>query len=76
MLKLLPAPKVIQQRYEEGEFQFYPTGGGGELTTDFYGEAWITERWMEHNFRALGFSKYEFFPERGAIDQCIFVLTK
>jgi hypothetical protein len=73
---LLPHPDKIKERLEQGMFQFYPTGGGGELSDDFYGEAWITENWMQENHASLGFRGYEFFPESGAINQCIFVLTK
>jgi hypothetical protein len=72
----LPHPDELERRYAAGEFQFYPTGGGGELTDDFYGEAWITERWMDNSCRTLGFRRSEFVPEFGTVDQCVFVLTK
>ncbi len=42
LVTLLPHPDEIQRIYDTGVFQFYPTGGGGELTDDFYGESWIT----------------------------------
>jgi hypothetical protein len=72
----LPHPDELERRYDAGEFQFYPTGGGGELTDDFYGEAWITEPWMNNHHRSLGFRRSEFFSEVGSVDQCVFVLTK
>ncbi|MFA6954577.1 MAG: class I SAM-dependent methyltransferase [Thermoanaerobaculia bacterium] len=73
----LPHPDEIEQRYDAGEFQFYPTGGGrGELTSDFYGEAWIPEQWIARNLDRLGFSGYEFFTEFLTVDQCVFVLTR
>jgi hypothetical protein len=72
----LPSPSALSRRYAEGRFQFYPTGGGGELTTEFYGEAWIPERWIQENFAALGFSRYTFATETPEVDQCIIVLTK
>lgn len=76
MVTMLPKPDVIRARYAQGTFQFYPTGGGGELTDDFYGETWIPEAWMKQHFRQLGFSHSVLHPEAGAIDQTIFVLTK
>lgn len=73
---LLPHPDKVKELLEQGMFQWYPTGGGGELSDDFYGEAWIPKKWMQENHTSLGFRCYEFFPETGAINQCIFVLTK
>jgi hypothetical protein len=72
----LPAADIIGGRLDRGEFQFYPTGGGGELSESFYGESWIPEKWIRDNCRSLGFSTYKPFPEFGTIDQCVFVLTK
>ena len=37
----LPMPDEISARHAAGEFQFYPTGGGGELEPSFYGETFI-----------------------------------
>ena len=76
LVKLLPHPRDIESRYRKNEFQFYPTGGGGELTDDFYGETWIPERWMAQRSRELGFRKCDFFREFGRVDQCVFVLTR
>jgi len=73
---LLPKPDEIEGRYRNGEFQFYPAAGGGELTGDFYGETWVTERWMRGHHARLGFRSFQFLPESGTIDQCIFILTK
>ncbi|GGY15873.1 methyltransferase [Rhodanobacter panaciterrae] len=66
----------IEQRYDDGLFQFFPTGGGGELTEDFYGETWIPEQWMREKYSSLGFRRCEFFQEQSSITQCTFVLTK
>jgi SAM-dependent methyltransferase len=73
---LLPKPDDIERRYLSGEFQFYSAAGGGELTGDFYGETWITERWIKEHHQELGFRSYEFLPELGVMDQCIIILTK
>lgn len=72
----LPSADIIKDRLNLGEFQFYPTGGGGELSESFYGETWIPEKWMRDNCQALGFKTYEHFPEFSTVDQCVFVLTK
>ena len=76
LLTCLPRPNIVEELYDSGVFQFYPIGGGGELTEDFYGEAWIPELWMKQHYSSFGFSRYEFFPEFATIDQCTFVLTK
>lgn len=72
----LPHPDKILRRYRAGDFQFYRTGGGGELTDDFYGEAWIPRLWMERNSASLGFGRCEFLEEFESVDQCVFILTK
>ena len=72
----MPHPDEIDAKYRAGAFQFYPTGGGGELTEDFYGETWIPEKWMKTRYQDLGFRSCEFMTEFGKIDQCIFILTK
>jgi hypothetical protein len=57
LVKLLPHPDEIERRYLAGEFLFYSTGGGGELSENFYGETWIPEGWMRERFVSLGFSR-------------------
>ncbi|MGA9996512.1 MAG: class I SAM-dependent methyltransferase [Pyrinomonadaceae bacterium] len=73
---LLPRAETIRKVYESSAFQFYPTGGGGELSQDFYGETWIPKRWLEERYASFGFSSCEFYPEFKTVDQCVFVLTK
>jgi hypothetical protein len=76
LLALLPSPEIIRKRYEQGFFQFYPAGGGGELTPDFYGETWIPRKWLEDRYASLGYSACQYYPEFETVDQCVFVLTK
>jgi len=76
LITRLPKPDVIERLYDQGAFQFYPTGGGAELTEDFYGETWIPEAWIKERCQSLGFSRYNFFTEFATVDQCVFVLTK
>ena len=76
LVRLLPHPDEIESRYRKGEFLFYPTGGGGELDQNFYGETWIPEEWMRERHRSLGFSRCEFFTEFATVNQCVFVLVK
>lgn len=73
---LLPKAAVIRKQYERRAFQFYPMGGGGELTKDVFGETWIPRRWLEERYISFGFSACKFYTEFKTIDQCVFVLTK
>lgn len=45
-LALAPAQDELEARYAAGEFVFFGTGGGGELTDDFYGQAMVPEAWL------------------------------
>jgi len=45
-LALSPVQHELEARYAAGEFVFFGTGGGGELTNDFYGSAMIPEAWL------------------------------
>lgn len=74
--QFLPPAYVIEQRRDDGVFQFYPTGGGGELDAQFYGETWIPEAWIKDNCGDWGFSGYQTFEEFQTIDQQVYILTK
>lgn len=76
LLGRLPKPDVIRDRQANGVFQFYPGGGGRELTTDFFGEAWIPPGWLEERYVSFGFSSCEYFTEFQTVHQCVFVLTR
>lgn len=76
LLDALPPPDTIERHYNAGRFQFYPTGGGGELSEAFYGETWIPRAWLEDQLNVFGFDRCEFFTEFATIDQCVCVLTK
>ncbi len=76
VLKTLPHPDVIRDRLSKGVFQFYPGGGGRELTHDFFGETWIPRKWMEERYASFGFRTCEFYPEFQSVYQCVFVLQK
>ena len=69
----LPLPEVIRRRYLNGEFQFYPIGGSGELTSDFFGEAFIARRYIEQNFESYFVAFNEEVPN---VDQSVVVLRK
>ena len=69
----LPSPKEVRERYLKGEFQFYPTGGGEELTSDFYGEALIPRRYIEINYGSALVDFTEAVPD---VDQSVVVLQK
>jgi hypothetical protein len=46
-LELAPGQDELETRYAAGEFVFFGTGGGGELTEDFYGMALIPDAWLQ-----------------------------
>ena len=71
----LPAAATIRQALEDGIFQHFPVGGGGELAEDLFGETWIPKSWMEERYRSLGFSECSYFAEFTTVDQCGFLLT-
>ena len=69
----LPLPEEVRRRYLNGEFQFYPIGGSGELTTDFFGETFIPIRYIEQNFGSFFVDFNESIPN---VDQSVVVLQK
>ncbi len=69
----MPSPSEIRRRYEAGDFQFYPIGGAGELTSNFFGEAFISRRYMEDHFGPLLIDFNESVPH---VDQSVIVLQK
>jgi hypothetical protein len=73
LMEKLPHPEEVRTRYLKGEFQFYPIGGGGELTSDFYGEALIPRSYIEANYPSLFVS---FTEEVEYVDQAVVVLQK
>ncbi len=75
-VQTLPNLDLIEKKIKAGEYQFFPSSGGGELSSSFYGETWIGEKWIKNNYKKLGFSGYEMFPEKGTIDQVTFLLHK
>jgi hypothetical protein len=71
LVRSLPPPEEMRGRYERGEFQFYPTGGGGELTSDFYGETLIPRHYFETNYQSM---LVQFTEEVQNVPQAIVVL--
>jgi hypothetical protein len=69
----LPHPEEIRARHLRGELQFYPTGGGGELTSDFYGETLIPRSYIEMHY---GSALVSFTEEIEDVDQAVVVLVK
>ena len=73
LVKYLPEPSVIRERWVNGEVQFYPCGGGGELTGDFYGEALIPKKYFEERH---GTTLVSFLDEVRGIDQSVVLLRR
>jgi SAM-dependent methyltransferase len=60
--------------YSAGRFCYAPTGGGGPLEADFYGEAVVPESWIRQNWS--GFQVLEVLPPRGVVDQMVVTAKK
>ena len=69
----MPLPAEIRRRYLKGDFQFYPIGGSGELTSDFFGEAFIPRRYIEQHFRPFF---VDFNEDVSNVDQSVVILQK
>ncbi len=53
---------------------YAPTGGGGPLDADFYGEAVVPEAWIRQNWS--GFQVLEVLPPHGVVDQMVVIAKK
>ena len=73
LTKNLPNPEELSARYANGEFQFYPNGGGGELDSDFYGETFIPRIYFEKKY---GSQLVSFTEDVENVDQAVVVLRK
>jgi len=76
VLQFLPPIPEVRAKFEAGEFQFYPTGGGGELSPDFYGEAFIPRKYAEYLAGEIGFRLIRFTEEVPHVDQSIIIFEK
>jgi hypothetical protein len=68
----LPLPAELWDRYEKGQFQFYSTGVGGELSSEF-GEAIIPRSYFEENY---GATLVDFTEDVSYVDQAVVVLQR
>jgi len=71
----------MEASYDAGEFLFEPTGGGGELSSLFYGEAFIPESYVNEHWNnqvlvPVDFIKNEKVFDVSKINQNIIVLQK
>jgi hypothetical protein len=71
--KFLPDSKIIRNKFSEGEFQFYQTGGGGELLKSFYGETFIPRNYIMEHHKEYSVEIYECLEN---IDQTVVVVRK
>jgi hypothetical protein len=69
----MPPPDEINDRYLNGDFQFYPIGGSAELTPDFFGETFIPRGYIERKF---GMFLDDFSEDVPYIDQSVVILRK
>jgi ubiquinone/menaquinone biosynthesis C-methylase UbiE len=66
---------TVQQRFDNGDFIFNPTGGGSELSNDFYGDTvipdkYIYRRWVEW------FDIIEHYDDAAKLGQAFICLRK
>jgi len=73
LMEYLPHPGQMKLLYSKNKFQFYPTGGGGELESSFYGEAIIPRGYLEKKYGSLIKSFTENVKD---VDQAIIILRK
>lgn len=71
--EIMPPAEELSARYENNEFQFYPLGGGGELSLDFYGETIIPRSYFDENYGSVLIDFTESVPY---VDQSVIVLQK
>jgi methyltransferase family protein len=69
----LPHADEMRARHASGAFQFYPAGGGSELTSDFYGEALVPRRYFEAHY---GAALIQFTEQVENVPQAVVVLRK
>jgi len=70
-------PEEALADYDSGKFVHSPTGGGGVLSTSFYGETCIPKKYVEDNWTRI-FSTAGLIPveEHGSFDQAVIFAKK
>jgi hypothetical protein len=78
LAEMVPAIGNFKNRYQAGEFIFATGGGvagGGAMNESFYGEAFVSPAYFEHNLKDR-FEILEFKPIGSKYDQALFVVKK
>ncbi len=65
--------KEWQQKLEQGDFLYVPTGGGSLRDSSFYGEAIVTRKYLEKVSRNLGYA-VRVFEDGGELPQSFVVM--
>jgi hypothetical protein len=74
LCEVLPTPARIDELYSKGKFQWYPlAGGGSELSSEYWGEAFIPKRYLESNYGPMLVS---FAENTDHVDQSIVIIKK
>ena len=63
------------KKYENDNFLYFNTGGGFALTSDFYGEAFMSKKYVEKELSNF-FKIIDFIEGTANVDQCIIVAKK
>jgi ubiquinone/menaquinone biosynthesis C-methylase UbiE len=67
--------KSIQKRFKKGDYIFNPSGGGHELTTDFYGDTVIPDKYIYKNWKKW-FDIVEHYDDPSRLPQAFICLQK
>ena len=65
----------VKKQYDEGNFIFSPTGGGGNRTPDFYGEAVIPRQYVESHWTEF-LKFHDFIDNSNRLPQALIVMQK
>lgn len=64
-----------RRRYDNGEFIYVPTGGGGVRSSDYYGEALIPRKFVEEEFSKYLKFRY-FLMDHSLLAQTLIIMQK
>jgi SAM-dependent methyltransferase len=65
----------IKEKYDNGYYIYNPSGGGAELTNDFYGDTVIPPKYIVDVWGSL-FAIIESFDDPARVPQALYVLQK
>jgi SAM-dependent methyltransferase len=76
MATVIDEPVAARAAFRNDQVQFWPTGGGGVRTSDYYGWAAAPRRYVERVWGDAGFELVHWRPSGGPISQVLAVLLR